>query len=119
MQELRLGIIGLGNMGQVHANALTAGKIPRCRLTAVCDPDPQQVRNYPSAHGFLSSSALIASGEVDAILVATPHYSHTTIGIEALEAGLHVLVEKPLSVHKADCERLIAAHRSADQVFGV
>ncbi len=119
MQDLRLGIIGLGNMGQVHANALTAGKVSRCRLTAVCDPDPQQARNYPGAHGFLSSSELIASGEVDAVLIATPHYSHTTIGIEALEAGLHVLVEKPLSVHKADCERLIAAHRSADQVFAV
>jgi predicted dehydrogenase len=46
-----------------------------------------------------------------------PHYDHTTLGIAALEAGLHVLVEKPISVHKADCERLIAAHTSEKQVF--
>jgi predicted dehydrogenase len=119
MQDLRLGIIGLGNMGQVHAHALATGKISRCRLMAVCDPDSRLLRNYAPARAFLSSSELIRSGEVDAVLIATPHYSHTPIGIEALKAGLHVLVEKPLSVHKADCERLIAAHGSDDQVFAV
>jgi predicted dehydrogenase len=53
----------------------------------------------------------------DAVLIATPHYAHTSIGIEALERGHHVLVEKPISVHKADCERLIAAHRDNRLVF--
>jgi predicted dehydrogenase len=53
----------------------------------------------------------------DAVLIATPHYDHTTIGIAALEAGYHVLVEKPISVHKADCERLTAAHKDKDLVF--
>jgi predicted dehydrogenase len=117
MQDLRLGIIGLGNMGQFHANAIAAGKIAGCRLTAVCDPDERQLARYLPARGFLSSSELIDRGEVDAVLIATPHYSHTTIGIEALDAGLHVLVEKPLCVHKADCERLLAAHREKKQVF--
>ena len=53
----------------------------------------------------------------DAVLIVTPHYAHTTIGIDALRAGLHVLVEKPISVHKADCERLIAAHKNRKQIF--
>ena len=117
MQDLRLGIIGLGNMGQFHANAIAAGKIAHCRLTAVCDRDERQLVKHLPARGFLSSSELIDSGEVDAVLIATPHYSHTTIGIEALDSGLHVLIEKPLSVHKADCERLLAAHRGKKQVF--
>jgi predicted dehydrogenase len=117
MQDLRLGIIGLGNMGQFHANAIAAGKIAHCRLAAVCDRDERQLVKYLPARGFLSSSELITSGEVDAVLIATPHYSHTTIGIEALDSGLHVLIEKPLSVHKADCERLLAAHRGTKQVF--
>ena len=60
---------------------------------------------------------MIGSGLIDAMLIATPHYSHTTIGIAALQAGLHVLVEKPISVHKADCERLIAAHQDQRQIF--
>jgi predicted dehydrogenase len=117
MQDLRLGIIGLGNMGKVHADSITGGKVSRCRLAAVCDPDERVSKRYPDTRPFLLSSELIRSGEVDAVLVATPHYSHTQIGIEALEAGLHLLVEKPLCVHKADCERLIAAHRSSKQVF--
>jgi predicted dehydrogenase len=51
------------------------------------------------------------------VIIATPHYSHTTIGLEALQHGLHILVEKPISVHKADCERLVAAAKSRKQVF--
>lgn len=117
MKELRLGITGLGNMGSAHAAAILAGKIPRCRLAGVSDLDPDKTAKYPGIFQTADSDALIASGEVDAVLVATPHYSHTTIGIAALKAGLHVLVEKPISVHKADCERLIAAHRSKKQVF--
>jgi predicted dehydrogenase len=117
MQDLRLGIIGLGNMGQVHAQAIVEGKVSQCRLVAVCDPDQRVLQRYSPARPFPSSSELIGSGGVDAVLIATPHYSHMTIGIEALRAGLHVLVEKPICVHKADCERLIAAHRSDTQVF--
>ncbi len=59
------------------------------------------------------SAKLIRSGEVDAVIIATPHYAHTTVGIDAFENGVHVLVEKPISVHKADCERLIAAYKKS------
>lgn len=117
MKELRLGIIGLGNMGSAHAASIQAGNIPRCRLAGVCDLSPERLAKFPGTFQTGDSHALIASGEIDAVLIATPHYSHTTLGTAALEAGLHVLVEKPISVHKADCERLIAAHRSKKQVF--
>ena len=117
MKELRLGIVGLGNMGSAHASWVLAGKIPRCRLAGVCDEDAGLLAKHPGIYSTISSTRLISSGEVDAVLVATPHYSHTTIGAAALKAGLHVLVEKPISVHKADCERLIDAHRSKKQVF--
>ena len=58
---------------------------------------------------------MIRSGAVDAVLIVTPHYDHTTIGIDALSKGLHVLVEKPISVHKKDCDSLIAAHKNKGQ----
>ena len=45
------------------------------------------------------------------MIIATPHYQHTTLGIAALNTGVHAMVEKPISAHKADAERLIAAHR--------
>lgn len=117
MSTLRLGIIGLGNMGANHARAILAGKVPRCELTAVCDKHPEQSAAFPEIPSFRSTSELIASGQVDAVLISTPHYSHTPIGVEALQAGLHVLMEKPISVHKLDCERLLAAHTNPDQVF--
>jgi predicted dehydrogenase len=61
---------------------------------------------------------LIRSGDADAVVIATPHYQHTTLGIAALKAGLHAMVEKPISAHKADAERLIATgQKQPKQVF--
>lgn len=114
---VRLGIVGVGSMGSYHANYILGGKVQRCELAAVCDINEARFDSFPGVKHFVSSEELIRSGEVDAVLVATPHYAHTTIGIDAMEQGLHVLVEKPISVHKADCERLIAAHSNKDQVF--
>jgi len=115
-KDLRSGIIGLGNMGSLHARSVLEGKVPRMRLTAVCDINPERMVYDPEIKTFTDSRALIRSGEVDAVLIATPHYSHTDIGIDALENGLHTLIEKPISVHKADCERLIAAYAKTSGV---
>jgi len=115
--SVRLGIIGLGNMGGAHCRSILEGKVPGAELTAVCDVESGKASLFPDVPFFENFESLQASGKVDAVLIATPHYSHTTLGIEALEAGLHVLVEKPLGVHKADCERLIAAHQNDAQVF--
>jgi len=117
MDNVRLGIVGLGNMGATHATSVLAGKINRLELTAVCDSNPARAARFPQARGYSSAEAMIGAGLVDALLIATSHYSHTDIGIRALQAGLHVLVEKPISVHKADAERLIAAHQDRRQIF--
>jgi predicted dehydrogenase len=110
MSTLRIGIVGLGNMGGTHARAILAGKIPRTNLTAVCDHVPARLAAFAEVPGFTHHRDLIASGLVDAVIVATPHFDHTVVGAAVLAAGLHVLIEKPLSVHKADCEKLIAAY---------
>lgn len=117
MEKIRLGIIGFGGMGQHHARNLVEGKIARCELVAACDAVPANLAKFPQVRGFPTPEALFAAKCVDAVLIATPHFSHTTIGIASLEAGLHVLVEKPISVHRADAERLIAAHKNPRQVF--
>ncbi len=117
MARVRIGIAGLGNMGSTHARSILAGKVDRLELAAVCDVGPARLAQFPGVPGFASPEAMIGSGAVDAVLVATPHYSHPPIGIAALKAGLHVLVEKPIAVHKADAARLIAAHRKPAQVF--
>jgi predicted dehydrogenase len=117
MEAVRLGIIGIGSMGSVHAQNITDGKIPRCQLTAVCDSKPERMKPFSCAEAFGSVDDFLLRSQTDAVLVATPHYSHTTIGIQVLETGRHLMVEKPISAHKADAERLIAAHRGSDQVF--
>lgn len=118
MKNVRLGIIGVGAMGSLHASSVMEQKAGRCELTAVCDINPAAFARFDGKIlKFAKSGDLIRSGACDAVLIATPHYGHTTIGIDALERGLHVLVEKPVSVHKADCDRLMAAHKGKHQVF--
>jgi predicted dehydrogenase len=112
MKDVRIGVIGLGNMGSGHIANIEAGKITGMKLVAVCDINPKKLEKYEGKYKtFVKSEDLIRSGEVDAVMIETPHYSHTTIGIDALDNGIHVLVEKPISVHVADCQRLIAASK--------
>lgn len=118
MTKVRVGIIGMGNIGKHHAGYLLDGKVQRCELVAVCSTSPQKLEPY-QAKGlkiFNDGEKLIQSKEVDAIIVATPHYQHTSLGIVALEAGVHLMCEKPISAHKADAERLIAAAKKRPKV---
>jgi predicted dehydrogenase len=117
-RKASVAVIGVGGMGNAHLN--TIKKIDNLELAAVCDIDRDIADKRAADHdvpAFYSHQALLKSGLVKAVVVATPHYDHTTIGIAALKAGLHVLVEKPISVHKADCQKLIAAHTKRSQVF--
>ncbi len=119
MKQVNLGIIGLGFIGQDHLGRLVDDK--EVNIAAVCDfskPVAMQTAEKYRCEPFTDPAKLVESGYCDAVLIATPHYSHTDIGIMALEAGLHVLVEKPISVHKADCLKLLAAHKNTKQVFG-
>jgi len=115
MEKVRLGIIGIGGMGSGHATQVLDGKIPRCELTAVCDVNPEQFKKFPQVKHFEKSEELIRSGLVDAVLVATPHYFHTTIGIDALSNNIHTIVEKPISVTKYDALKLLDAAKAAKE----
>jgi predicted dehydrogenase len=120
MSTLRLGLIGIGNIGRHHAEYLLAGKVARCELRAVCAPNPAKLEAWKEKGlaVWTDAEAMMKSGTIDAVLIATPHFQHTSLGIAALEAGLHVMVEKPISAHKADAERLLAcAQRHPDRVL--
>jgi len=113
MKSVRIGIIGLGNIGSLHADYLLAGTVKRCELKAVADAVVDKLVSWQQrgVKVFSDGEELIRSGEVDAVIIATPHYQHTTLGMAALNAGLHVMVEKPISAHKADAQRLIAVRQ--------
>ena len=120
MNTVRIGIIGMGNIGSHHATYLLDGKVKRAQVTAVSRSLPEKLQHYKprGLKVFADGEELIRSREVDAVIIATPHYQHTSLGIAALKAGLHVMVEKPISAHKSDAERLIAVRRQhPKQVF--
>jgi len=120
MKKVRFGVIGLGVIGQQHLEKIA--DLKTTEVTAVCDIDQNVSKATASKYGcasFTKYPELLKERICDAILIATPHYQHTPIGIDALKAGYHVLIEKPLSVHKADCERLLSVPRDKNQIFAI
>jgi len=109
-QQVRLGIIGLGTQGTIYANFLTEGRIGKMRLGAICDTDPakeaEAQENYPQVPFYADYHQMLAEAEIDAVITCTPHYLHPEMGIAALRAGHHVLVEKPAGVYTAQVQEL-------------
>ncbi|HLK56133.1 MAG TPA: Gfo/Idh/MocA family oxidoreductase, partial [Chthonomonadaceae bacterium] len=90
--KVRFGVIGTGGMGSGHCNMIP--QIPETALTAICDIDPNTRANIARKHevpGFATHTELLDSGLVDAVVIATPHYFHPPIAIEAFSRGIHVL----------------------------
>ncbi len=110
MRQVKIGIIGIGGMGQAHAKNIDG--LDNCTLTAVCDIDNDKLKKIGAekdVQTFQDSGSFFHEADVEAIIIATPHYFHNTLAIEAFESGKHVLTEKPVAVHKADAESMIAA----------
>ena len=120
MEKVRIGIVGMGNMGKYHADYLIKGKVAHAELSAVCSTSPEKLSAYKDPVAvFGNGEEMIRSGSIDAVLVATPHYQHTSLGICAIKNGIHLMVEKPISAHKADAERLIeVSAQHPNVVFG-
>lgn len=116
---VRLGIVGLGNMGRDHAKWVSAGQIPGLVLGAVADTDEARASAYGDVPTFTSAQTMFESGAIDAALIATPHFSHVPLGIAALDAGLHTVVEKPIAATIGEARRLVDAHFGREHlVFG-
>lgn len=116
-KDVRIGVVGVGGMGSAHSKLFLEHKVPGAALAAICDINPARFEAFPAVPHYTDYDTMLREAKLDAVVVATPHYGHTTIGIAALKAGLHVLVEKPISVHKADAQRLIDTKRKRNQVF--
>ena len=81
MNHIRLGIIGLGNMGAYHADAVLNHKISRCQLTALCDTNPAALARFTAVPHFARSPDLIRSGLIDAVLIEIPRADRKRKGI--------------------------------------
>lgn len=114
-KKVNMAVIGVGNMGGSHVKDI-ATRLPNTNLAAVCDIDRERAERYAAEHhvpAFQDYRELLQQADLDAVVVATPHYAHTPISIAALEKGIHVLVEKPLAAHVNDGRKMTAAYEQA------
>jgi predicted dehydrogenase len=114
--SVRMGVVGVGQMGRQYAEAIQS--IAGLELTALCNRSLDRIKDLPGEK-FSDHRRLIASGQVDGVVIATPHWSHPEVAIGALNRGLHVLTDKPLAVHVADGRRMLGAHKDGALRFGV
>ena len=134
MKKVKLGIIGIGNMGSTHMKNSLAGKCPEIDVTAIADIDPARIEaakgfyndavaknpELPEVAYFDDAIKMMESGTVDSVIVAIPHYDHPKYVIEALKHGLHVISEKPAGVYTLQVREMMAeADKHPDLVFGM
>jgi len=120
MEKVRLGVIGLGGMGQGHLRSIK--EVQEAELTAVSDIDPEinkKISEEYGVPGFTNYEELLESKLVDAVLIATPHYFHPEIGIAAMRRGIHCLSEKPIAVSVSDADRFVEEAQRSGVVFSV
>ena len=123
MKTLKTAVIGIGNIGSVHANCIYSGEIKGLNLVAVCDLNSEKLEKfcekYSGVETFTDYKQLITSGQLDAVIVSVPHPMHSEIASFALKNGLHVLVEKPIDIAVSVANKLIQIAEKSNKVFAI
>ncbi len=125
MKKVKLGIIGIGNMGSSHAKNVRDGKCPDFDLVAIADINPDRLawakQELPDvSHLFSDAIEMLDSGLIDACIVAVPHYQHTEYAMACMQRGIHVMVEKPAGVYTKQVKEMNAeAEKHPEVVFGM
>ena len=120
MRRVRTAIVGCGKVGRIHADALKS--VPEAEFVAVCDSDSARTAAFAGQYGvrpFTDVGALLKDSGAEAAILCTPHPLHAEPTIRAAEAGVHVLVEKPLAANLQDCDAMLAAADKAGIKLGV
>lgn len=123
MSDIRVGIVGIGNMGTAHACCIADGRVEGMHLSAVCDLREERLtycrERFSGVQTFSDWRAMVDGGLIDALIVAVPHPLHADIAEYALTHGLHVLVEKPVDVRVSKAAHLNETARRSDRVFAI
>lgn len=123
MEKIKLGIIGIGNMGKGHLQNVIDGKCPSVEVAAVCDIDEKQLEyakeKLPGVLCYTDAIEMLDSGNINAALVAVPHYDHPTYALECFKRGIHVMIEKPAGVYARQVREMNEAADKANVKFGI
>ena len=132
--KIKIGIIGIGNMGSGHFNNILNGACPELEVRAVADIDEKRLdwarknlenrkaegEEHEDVEMFDDASAMLKSGKIEAAIVAVPHYDHPRYVIEAIENGIHVMSEKPAGVYTKQVREMNeVAKKHPEITFGV
>ena len=122
MEKVKFGIIGVGNMGYAHLQSFCDGKVEQGIVTAIADINGKKLasakQNCPGDYVcYNSGNELIDNADVDAVLIAVPHYQHPELSIRALKKGLHVICEKPAGVYTKQVKEMNAVAEKSDKLF--
>lgn len=124
-KKIKLGIIGIGNMGSGHAKNVVEGKCPDFELAAAADINRERIewakQNISSkVNYFDTAEEMLDSGLIEACMVCVPHYDHPKYAIACMKRGIHVMVEKPAGVYTKQVREMNAeAEKHPDVVFGM
>jgi len=120
MKKFKVGIVGLGKVAHLHAQALR--EIPGAEFTAGCSRSLKKAESFVKEYGarpYDNISEMVRDSGLDLVIICTPHPNHLDPTIEALEAGAHVLVEKPLASTLQDCDEMIKTAKKVNRKLGV
>jgi predicted dehydrogenase len=120
MKPVRVALVGCGKVGQIHAAALA--RLPEAQFVAACDAVPERAAAFAARYGvrpFTDVPTLLRESGAEAVIIGTPHPLHAEAAVRAAEAGVHVLVEKPMAASLADCDAMLAAARKSGVTLGV
>lgn len=127
MDRVRIGIIGCGGMSRYHGRIFTQG-VPDAEIVALADPDANNLDRYltevfPGASDrpqtFADHKSMLESTKLDGVLIVSPHSHHFQQAVDAMDAGCHVLVEKPMVISTEDAQELIDHSKKRDKVLSV
>ncbi|MDR7237665.1 Gfo/Idh/MocA family protein [Neobacillus drentensis] len=124
MGLVKVGVIGIGNMGSSHVQMLDKGQIKGATLTAICSSNASRIKwvknnTQGNVQIFRDVDTFFNESGIDAVLIATPHYSHPELAKKAFAKGIHVLIEKPAGVFTKDVLEMNEAAKLSGKVFGI
>jgi len=113
--SVKIGLIGLGDIIKSHIRAIR--EFAEIKISHVCDKDPQKLSHAMNAlgcKGFTDYREMLGE-DLDVVLVCLPHGLHCQVAVDGLRAGFHVMVEKPMAVSVAECNKMLATARDMDK----
>jgi len=119
-QQLRTALVGVGKVTDMHAHALV--NLKESEFTAVCGRSKEKTESYAAQYrvkAYTDVAEMVSREKIDVVIICTPHPNHREPTVAALEAGAHVLVEKPLASSLEDCDAMLEASRSCGKQIGV